>query len=168
MRAKTKTINKGSSKKMALKEKVKLSNRVASPEIWQERVWHALRHLDDRSILNQSPLARLTYIQRLAQKEFKGNALVRGLALKYVLTNCIDRIIAELGTEAGLIKECEFLKMVKQGHNLSVIGKLLGLSREHITRTYKKKAVELVTQEFLYLIGHPNIIYREIVNRDHT
>jgi len=51
-------------------EDSKAQKRIASPEVWQARVWHALRHLDDRSVLNQSPLARLAYVQRLAKKEF--------------------------------------------------------------------------------------------------
>lgn len=142
----------------ALKEQASLPRKTASPEVWQARVWHALRHLDDRSILNQSPLARLTYIQRLADSEFKGNALVRGLALKHTLLDCVDRIILGLDGESGLTKTCQFLKLIKEGRNVTAISKSLRLSREHVTRIYKKKAVELVTQEFLLIVGHSNLL----------
>ncbi|HEX77590.1 MAG TPA: type IV secretory system conjugative DNA transfer family protein [Dehalococcoidia bacterium] len=84
-------------------------------ELWQERVWHALRHLDDRSVLNQSPLARLAYIQRLAEGKFRGSILVRGLALREALIGCIDRIITEANTEPGLETTCHFLRLVKEG-----------------------------------------------------
>ena len=125
---------------------------IASPEVWQARVWHALRHLDDRSILNQSPLARLAHIQRLADKEFRGNILVRGLALREVLVDCIDRIIEQGNSERGLHNTCEFLRLAKEGMSLKAISKTLGVSREHVTRFYKKKAVELLTRIFLSTI----------------
>lgn len=138
----------------AIKEQASIT---ASPEVWRARVWHALRHLDDRSILNQSSLARLNYIKRLAESEFKGNALVRGLALKHALLTCVDKIIRELDGEPGLTKTCQFLQFIKQGYSITTISKSLGLSREHVTRHYKKKAVELVTQEFLLIVGHSNL-----------
>jgi hypothetical protein len=128
------------------------------PEVWQARIWQALRHLDDRSILNQSPLARLSYVQRRAVSEFNGNALVRGLALKHTLLDCVDRIILELSGEPGLAKTCQFLKLIKEGHSVTAISRSLSLSREHVTRIYKRKAVELVTQEFLSTIGHSRLI----------
>jgi hypothetical protein len=139
------------------KNRIGISGRVAGPEVWRARIWHALRHLDDRSILNQSPLARLSYIQRLAESQFQGNALVRGLALKHVLITCVDKIIAELNSEPGLRRTCEFLQLIKQGTSVTTASKSLGLSREHVTRTYKKKAVELVAQEFLATVGHARL-----------
>ena len=142
--------------------KVQPENAISSEhtdtlEVWHQRIWHALRHLDDRSILNQSPLARLVYVQRVADYKFKGNALVKGLALKYVLLSCVDRLIAELSEEPSLSRSCEFLKLIKQGQNITAISKKLNLSREHVTRFYKRKAVDLVTQEFLRVIKKKRI-----------
>jgi hypothetical protein len=141
----------------ALKEQASLDRITASPEVWRARVWHALRHLDDRSILNQSSLSRLNYIKRLAEREFKDNGLGRGLALKHTLLTCVDKITLELDGELGLTKTCQFLKFIRQGYSITSISKSLGLSREHVTRHYKKKAVELVTQEFLRIAGHSNL-----------
>jgi hypothetical protein len=140
--------------------KTRSGNGHVGLEVWQARVWHALRHLDDRSILNQSPLSRLAHVTRRADREFKGNALVRGLALKHTLLECVDRIIVGLNGDTGLSKSCQFLSLIKQGHSITSISKNLGLSREHVTRVYKKKAIELVTQELLTTIGHSNLINR--------
>jgi len=116
---------------------------------WQERIWYALRHLDDRSALNQSPLARLAYIQRLAETRYRGTILARGSALKEVLLGCVDRVLALTGEEQGLQTTCEFLRLVKEGLSLTAISERLGLSREHVSRVYRRRAVELVAQEFL-------------------
>lgn len=101
--------------------------------------------------MEQSPLARLAYIQRLADREFRGKTLVRGLALREALVRCIDKIIAEANGEPGLQKTCQFLDLVKEGQNLTAISEAMGLSREQVTRCHKKKAVELVTEEFTKL-----------------
>ena len=140
------------------KKKTRTSKETAGVEVWQDRVWYALRHLDDRSLLNQCPLARLAYIQKLANTKFKGNALVKGLALKHALLGCVDRILLELSEEPGLSRACQFLKLIKKGYSVTAISKGLGLSREHVTRVCKKKAVELVTQEFLSISGHSNLL----------
>jgi CRP-like cAMP-binding protein len=88
----------------------------------------------------------------LADKEFQGNILVRGLALREVLVDCRDGIIEQGDSERGLHNTCEFLRLVKEGMSLTAIGKTLGVSREHVTRVYKRKAVELLTKIFLSTI----------------
>jgi len=42
--------------------------------------------------------------------------------------------------------------LAKEGMSLKAISKTLGVSREHVTRFYKKKAVELLTEIFLSTI----------------
>jgi len=125
---------------------------VRSIQLWHERVWHALKHLDDPSILNQNSLSRLLYIQKLAEREFADYFLKRGLALRKALVVCINRITAQGKDEPGLQKICKFLELINQGQNLTEISRALGLSRERITKSYKKKGVELVTQEFMNLV----------------
>jgi hypothetical protein len=142
----------------AVKEQASPHRKSASLEAWQARVWQALRHLDDRSVLNQSPLARLSYIKQLANTEFKTNGLATGLALKTTLITCIDKLVLELEAEPGLTRTCQFLKLIRQGCSITHISNSLGLSREHVTRYYKKKAVDLVTQEFLLIVGHSNLL----------
>ena len=120
-----------------------------SYDIWERRVDHALRNLGDRSILNRSPLAKLTYIERLAIEQYKGHLLPRGLALHDLLLSCIKKISKEVSSEPGLTRACNYLELLVEGLSCTEISKQLGLSREHVSRVYRKKAVELVTEEFL-------------------
>ena len=92
---------------------------------WVARVGHALRNLDVRSALNRSHLARLAYVERLAR---------------------------DLGGEPALSRACQYLILLKEGLSCQQISHELGLSREHVSRVYRRKALELLTQEFLSTI----------------
>ena len=116
---------------------------------WVIRVGYALRNLDDRSVLNRSPLARLTYVDRLARERYSNHILPRGLALREVLVECVGRVVNELSKEPGLSRACRYLALLKQGLSCRQISSELGLSREHVSRVYRLKALELVTTEFL-------------------
>ena len=121
----------------------------ASLAAWQKRVEKALRNLGDRSILNRSPLAKLQYVERLAGEKYKGCLLPRGLALHDLLISCINKISTEVGLEPGLARACKYLELLVEGLSCREISMKLGLSREHVSRVYRKKAIELVTEEFL-------------------
>jgi signal recognition particle subunit SEC65 len=126
----------------------------ASMDVWQQRVEHALRHLGDRSILNRSPLARLPYIEKLFAEKYRGRLLPRGLALHDVLTTCVKRVSSELSSEPRLARACNYLRLVAAGANGREICEQLGLSREHISRVYRKQAIELVTEQFLSIVNN--------------
>ncbi|MDI6815470.1 MAG: hypothetical protein QMC90_05305, partial [Dehalococcoidales bacterium] len=113
--------------------------KIAKADLWQEKIWYALRHLDDPSMLNKSSLSRLIYIERLAEEEFRNYSLKRGLALKKVLTGCIDKIVSDGKEQVGLEKICQFLELIKEGRNLTDISKALGLSRERVSTRYKRR-----------------------------
>ena len=121
-------------------------------DMWQQRVDHALKNLGDRSVLNRSPLARLSYIDELAENEYKGHILPRGLALHEILIECITKISTELSNEPSLARACNYLDLLVKGLSCKEISQKLGLSREHVSRVYRKKAVELVTEEFLSVV----------------
>jgi len=131
----------------------RLEGDATSLDVWQQRVEHALRHLGDRSLLNRSPLARLSYIESLSAERYSGHLLPRGLALHDMLITCVERVSNELSNEPGLAKACIYLKLVTNGATCREISKQLGLSREHISRVYRKKAIELVTEEFLSMVN---------------
>ena len=120
-----------------------------SEAVWRERIWDAMRHLDDRIALNQNSLSRLAYIERLAKREFPTKSLANGMALKKTLLVCMNKIIAAQADSPAMGQTCQFLELTKQGLNLTAISDGMGLSREQVTRHHKKKAVELVTQEFM-------------------
>jgi hypothetical protein len=115
---------------------------------WVNRVGHALRNLDDRSELNRSPLARLSYVEKLARERYSIHILPRGLALRAVLVDCIEKVVNDLSKEPGLARACRYLALLKQGLSCRQISEELGLSREHVSRVYRLKALELVTTEF--------------------
>jgi len=61
----------------------------------------------------------------------------------------MGKIIVAQADSPGMQQACQFLKLTEQGLNLTSISEVMGLSREQVTRHHKKKAVELVTQEFM-------------------
>ena len=123
-------------------------------KLWEQRVEYALRHLGDRSVLNKSPLARLSYIERLSAEQYRSHILPRGLALHDFLITCVDTVSTELSSEPGLTKACTYLKLAANGASCLEISRQLALSREHISRVYRKKAIELVTQQFLSIVNN--------------
>lgn len=137
-----------------IRNQERLPGDSAPSDVWQERVEHALRHLGDRSVLNKSPLARLSFVETLSREEYDGHLLPRGLALHDILISCVERVSTELSNEPGLAKACTYLKLIITGANSREISKQLGLSREHISRVYRKKAIELVTEEFLSIVNN--------------
>jgi len=131
---------------------LKESSTEEKSDQWVSRVGHALRNLDDRSALNRSPLARLSYVERLAKERYSSHVLPRGLALRTVLVACIEKVTNDLSSEPALARACRYLALLKQGLSCRQISAELGLSREHVSRVYRLKAFELVTTIFLSVI----------------
>ena len=129
-----------------------VSNKYASSGEWERRVDHALRNIGDRSALNRSPLAKLAYIEKLASERYNGHLLPRGLALHNTLLACVEKILEELGSEPKLARACNYLQLLAKGFSCKEISRQLGLSREHVSRVYRKKALELFTEEFLSIV----------------
>ena len=118
---------------------------------WIGRLGKALEHLDDRSLLNANPLARLQYIERLAGEKYRGQILPRGLALRRVVLDCVDQVCIQLADESGLAKPCEYLRLRAAGHSCEDISARLQLSREHVSRAIRPKALHLLAQAFITL-----------------
>jgi hypothetical protein len=118
----------------------------------QQRVSHALKNLGDRTALNRSPLAKLGYVERLATAQYSGHLLPRGLALHDILIQCVDRVSTELGNEPALRNACTYLELLTSGASCREISKQLGLSREHVSRVYRKKAIDLACEEFFSMV----------------
>jgi len=127
------------------------TRRVALP-VWEKRLAYALRNLSDRSKLNGGPLARLAYVERQARERCNGRLLARGLALHDILITCVEEVSAELGSDPGATRACCYLESLAQGLSCREISRRLGLSREHVSRVYRKRALELVTERFLLKI----------------
>jgi len=119
--------------------------------VWQQRVGEALRNLPDRSALSRSPLARLSYVERLAIERYNGRLMAKGLALREVLGGCVERVVGDIANEPALRREREYLESLRDGLSCKEASKRLGLSREHVSRVYRRRALQLLTEEFLCL-----------------
>jgi hypothetical protein len=115
-----------------------------SGEAWLKRVGDALGNLKDVSALNRSALARTKAVERLAEERYRGHVVPRGFALREILLRSVEEVVGELSTEPGLARVCQYLKLAAKGLSGRQIGKELGLSREHVSRTYRKRALDLL------------------------
>ena len=122
---------------------------------WVCKVGFAARHLDDRIVLNQTPLARLAYIEKLARERHRERTHPRGLALRETIVACIDDIVEDLKDEPALSRVTQYLVLLKEGVRCKEISSRLGLSREHVSRLYRRIALQLLTEAFLKRLRIP-------------
>jgi hypothetical protein len=115
------------------------------------RVDHGLRHLDDRIELNRNPLTRLARVEAVARSHYASSIHPRAVALRDLLDATVQSVLSELQGERGLRAVREFLFLYKSGATVTEASKTLGLSREHCSRTVKKKALNLVAEKFVQL-----------------
>lgn len=73
----------------------------------------------------------------------------RGLALRHLLLACVDHIVKDVGKEPGLSKACQYLQLRAVRHSCQEISAKMGFSREHVSRHYRRKALELMVKAFL-------------------
>lgn len=115
-------------------------------------VGEAMRYIEDVSLLNRSPLARSGAVEKLVREKYARHITPRGFALRELLLRSVDRVTNEAGGEPSLEKECCYLKLAASGVKCSQISKELQLSREHVSRVYRKKALDLLVDELLLLL----------------
>ena len=115
------------------------------------RVDDALRHLEDRIELNRNPLTRLARVVTLAKRRYSGCVHPRAVALREIVRQAVDEVVAELEGEAGLEQVRKFLVLYASGSTVKGASRKLGLSREYCSRTIKKKALLLVAEKFAHL-----------------
>jgi hypothetical protein len=112
--------------------------------LWKNRLDDALRYLDDRSALNRNPLSRLSYAKRLADRKYQDKIMPAGLALREWINISIDRIAEDVSGDAGLSRLSTYLICAKEGLNRRQTSERLGLSREHVSREIRPRALELL------------------------
>lgn len=113
----------------------------------------ALASLGDRAVLNGNPLSRTDYVQRLASEKYADRIMARGLALRHVISECVARICTELADEPVLAKPCRYLDLRAKGFKCTEAAAEIGLTREHVSRTIRPKALGLLLEEFLSVTG---------------
>ena len=114
----------------------------------ENKLDYALKSLHDLGALNRSPLARYAYIERLAKRKYNGRILPRGLALREVIRGCIRAIVSGLAGEQSFSRVSTYLVMSEKGISCGQISQQMGLSREHVSRHYRKMALELLADEY--------------------
>lgn len=130
------------------------ANSKPGPPSFEEllaRVDHALRHIDDRIELNRNPLTRLARVEALARSRYASSVHPRAVALRDMLDATVQAVLSELQGERGLREVREFLALYRSGATVTKASRTLGLSREHCSRTVKKKALILVAEKFVQL-----------------
>lgn len=117
-------------------------------EMMIPRVASAVRNLDNLIALDQSPLAKLGFVEKHAADHYQKRLCSRGLALRDLITESLDDIIGETAGN-GLARLHDLLNMLRNGQKISQASRAMGLSREHVSRFYAKQAFRLVTERFL-------------------
>lgn len=115
------------------------------------RIDHALRFIDDRIELNRNPLTRLAIIDSMANARYSGRVHPRALALREIVKRVTSRVLADLEDEAELRMVRAFLDLYRSGATVSSVARRLGVSREHCSRSVKKRALLLLAEAFAQL-----------------
>lgn len=125
--------------------------RSAAPHRCTANLSRALGSLADRGMLSANPLTRLEYVQRLAADKYRDRIMPRGLALRDIVSGCVDRIVAEVANEPRLDRAAKYLVLRSRGLSGQRIAAELRLSREHVARTVRRQALQLLLEQFLLM-----------------
>ncbi len=115
------------------------------------RVGHALRNIGDRIELNRNPLTRLASIERLAQARYSRRLHPQAVALREIVERALGDVVRELEGEARMEQIRTFLVLYGSGATVAAASRKLGISREHCSRTIRKRALALVAGRFVRL-----------------
>jgi hypothetical protein len=120
-------------------------------EDFEHAVAEALRRLGDTVFLDDSPLADLPEVIRLAENDRR--LFARGEALSCLLSGVLVALTERLtgGGRVALIRKT--LEGVGRGHSIASIAREQQKTREWWSRHYWKLAVGLVADELLSLNG---------------
>jgi hypothetical protein len=126
----------------------KKRGRKSEEEVFQQ-VAMALKNLQKLDWLQECPLGRLPLVIHVADTEYTRTIFPVGFALKSLRTEAVNQVIQELGEMPNYQKKAESLREYVKGNNVAEISRGLNMSREHVTRYIKPKAISLVARAFL-------------------
>jgi len=126
----------------------------SAAEEWQVRARYILRHLDDPIELQRSPLCRLVALERLAKEKYPKSIVARGRALHDLAEECLYEIECELDGHAGVAKLKSFVELTRQGRGVTESSGMLGISREHTSRTLKRRLIKLLAEKLILKVRH--------------
>lgn len=103
----------------------------------------AILHLGDRAALEFNPLAQLTGVKRLADRNHTGRIWRRGLCLRDLVTEAIgDTMAGAKGEDIAALRLV--LEKASSGHTLTSVAAELGIRRESLSRGIWTQATGLV------------------------
>lgn len=118
-------------------------------------VGSALKNLQEVEFLEQSSLGRLPAVRQLAETEYRQASFPTALALRRLLLQAVRDVMRELGEMQRYQREIKFLQKYIAGESVAKISRGLGLSREHVSRTVRPRALGLVARVFLARASRP-------------
>ncbi len=103
----------------------------------------ALRSLRDPIVLEESPLARVRYVQLKAEREYRRRTCSVGLALSATLRSILRQLGEDLkGTPLG-----ELAASLETGSTQAEVAKKLGMREEFISRRVKPALLSVLHRE---------------------
>jgi hypothetical protein len=121
-------------------------------------VIQALWHIQDPEFIESSALGKLAGLQMLARGKYRNAMFPMGWSVKELLLDAVQRVSHELGELPGDQREVSLLGLYASGACVTEISKALGPSREHVSRTVRRRALSLVAKNFLAGARNGNIL----------
>jgi len=128
--------------------------RTAADE-WQRRARYLLRHLDDPLALEDSPICRVTELDRLAKEKYPRSVVSRGRTLHDLVLECLEEIEHELDGHDRISRLKEFIRLTREGKGVTEASRLLGVTPEHTIRTYKRNLVTFLADKLQMKLHTP-------------
>ena len=103
----------------------------------------AILHLHDRAALEFNPLAQLSGVRRLADRNYAGDIWGRGLCLRELLTEATEVVLSRVhGEDVAPLRLV--LERTSSGSTLTSVAAELGVRRESLSRGVWTRATGLV------------------------
>ena len=115
---------------------------------WRRIVSWALRNLDDRIALAESPLGQLRGVTALAEARFGERCWPEGLAVRELLLRAVETVDDRLAGDAEADNLRMALRSVVGGETIAQLARRMGLRRETVHRRIWSPVCALVLDEF--------------------
>jgi hypothetical protein len=115
---------------------------------WRRIVSWALRNLDDRIALAESPLGQLRGVTALAEAQFGERCWPEGLAVRELLDRAVETVDDRLRGDAEAADLRAVLRSVVGGETVAQLARRMGLRRETVHRRLWAPVCDLVLNEF--------------------
>jgi hypothetical protein len=115
---------------------------------WRRIVSWALRNLDDRIALAESPLGQLRGVVTLAETRFGERCWSEGLAVRELILRAVETVDDRLEGDAEAENLRVVLRSVLGGKAIAELATRMGLRRETVHRRLWAPVCDLVVNEF--------------------